>query len=179
MSGAAAGAALGTTPTAPAPRLEPTGTRAAAIGTPATAATSGVAAGNPDTIKVVEERLRVGKREVAQGAVRIRSYVVERPVEEQVQLHSERVAVERHPVDRPADAAEAGLFQERTIEARAMSEEAVIQKEARVVEEIGLRKETADRVETVRDTVRETKVEVDDKTVSAEGQVLKPTPSVR
>ena len=37
----------------------------------------------------------------------------------------------------------------------------MISKQARVVEEIGLRKEAVDRVETVRDTVRETKVEVE------------------
>jgi len=121
-----------------------------------------------DTVKVVEERLRVGKREVAQGAVKVRSYV-ERPVEEQVRLHEERVQVERRPVDRPVTDADAGLFQERTIEARATSEEAVVQKEARVVEEIGIRKEAQDRTETVRDTVRETKVEVDDKTAARAG----------
>jgi len=120
--------------------------------------------GNQDTVKVVEERLRVGKREVAQGAVRVRSYVVERPVEEHVRLHEERIKVERRPVDRPVSDADANLFQERTIEARATAEEAVVQKEARVVEEIGIRKEAQDRTETVRDTVRETKVEVDDQT---------------
>jgi len=125
-------------------------------------ATQGLA-GNAETIKVVEERLRVGKREVAQGAVRVRSYVVERPVEEQVRLHEERISVERRPVDRPVTPGDAGLFQERTIEARATAEEAVVQKEARVVEEVGIRKEASDRTETVRDTVRETKVEVDDK----------------
>ena len=55
-------------------------------------------------------------------------------------------------------------FQERTIEARATSEEAVVSKEARVVEEIALHKQASDRTETVRDTVRETKVDVDDTT---------------
>ena len=96
--------------------------------------------GNQDTVKVVEERLRIGKREVAQGAVRVRSYVVERPVEEQVRLHEERVQIERRPVDRPVTPGDANLFQERTIEARATAEEAVVQKEARVVEEIGIKK---------------------------------------
>lgn len=115
-----------------------------------------------DTIKVVQERLVVGKRDVAGGNVRVRAYVVERPVEEQVTLHEERVQVERHPVDRAATAADLAAFQERTIEARATSEEAVIGKETRVVEEIGLRKESSDRTETVRDTVRETKVDVED-----------------
>ncbi|HYZ64067.1 MAG TPA: YsnF/AvaK domain-containing protein [Acetobacteraceae bacterium] len=120
--------------------------------------------GEQETVKVVEERLRVGKREVAQGAVRVRSYVVERPVEEQVRLHEERITLERRPVDRPATEADAGLFQERTIEARSTAEEAVVSKEARVVEEIGIRKEAQDRTETVRETVRETKVEVEDET---------------
>ena len=128
-----------------------------------TTANVGNVAGNNDTIKVMEERLRVGKREVAAGAVRVRSYVVERPVEEQVRLHEERVQVERRPVDRPVTAADAaGAFQERTIEAHATAEEAVVGKDVRVVEEIGIRKEATERTETVRDTVRKTEVDVED-----------------
>ena len=119
---------------------------------------------SPDTIKVVEERLRVGKREVAQGGVRVRSYVVERPVEEEIRLHQENIQVERHPVDRPAMPGDAAAFQERVIEARATSEEAVVSKTARVVEEIGLSKQATERTETVRDTVRRTEVDVEDLT---------------
>ncbi len=127
------------------------------------------ATGDSDTIKVMEERLRVGKREVAGGAVRIRSYVVERPVEEKVSLHEEHVEVQRRPVDRAAEKSDlANAFQERTLEARATSEEAVVSKDARVVEEIGLKKDVTDRTETVRDTVRKTEVEVEgDKTAQA------------
>ena len=123
---------------------------------------AGAALNDSDTIKVMEERLRVGKREVARGAVRVRSYVVERPVEEQVTLHDERVTLERHPVDRAVTAADEASFKERTIEVRATGEEAVVAKDVRVVEEIGIRKDASDRVETVRDTVRRTEVEVDD-----------------
>ena len=129
-----------------------------------TAAQSTPARPGADTIKVLQERLRIGKREVAAGSVRVRSYVIERPVEEQVRLHEERINVRRTPVDRAATGAEDTLFQERTIEARAMSEEAVINKEVRIVEEIGLEKETTERTETVRETVRETKVELEDTT---------------
>ncbi|HVI38684.1 MAG TPA: YsnF/AvaK domain-containing protein [Gaiellales bacterium] len=68
---------------------------------------------------------------------------------------------QRRPVNYPLTGAAADAFRERTIEARATTEEAVVSKEARVVEEIGLRKEASDRVETVRDTVRETKVDVE------------------
>ena len=135
----------------------------------APAATAGMAApvaaptarGTDDTIKVVKENLVVGKREVEGGAVRVTSRVVETPVEQQVTLHDERVVVERRPTNRPLTGAAADVFRERTLSASARSEEAVVGKEARVVEEIGVRKEASDRVETVRDTVRETKIDVE------------------
>jgi uncharacterized protein (TIGR02271 family) len=113
------------------------------------------------SIPVIEERLRVGKREVGHGRVRIRSYVVETPVQEQVTLREERVQVERRPVDRPLAGSEAA-FQERTVEATERGEEAVVSKEARVKEEVSLRKTAEERTETVRDTVRRTEVKVED-----------------
>lgn len=112
-------------------------------------------------IPLVEERLSVGKREVTHGRVRIRSYVVETPVEEQVRLREEHVHVERRAVDRPATDADR-LFEERTLEATETAEEAMVPKEARMREEPTLRKEATERTETVRDTVRRTEVEVED-----------------
>lgn len=135
---------------------------ATAHGSMRTTAGAAPTAGQDETIKVVEERLVVGKRAVEGGRVRVRSYVIETPVEANVTLHEERVMVERHPVDRAATTADLAAFQERTIKARATNEEAVVAKEARIVEEIGVRKEAADRVETVHDTVRKTQVEVED-----------------
>lgn len=137
------------------------------VGAPAapvrsTAAPAAGVAGNDEAIKIVEERLRVGKREVARGAVRVRSYVVERPVEEQVRLHEEKVTIERRPVDRAAANIDPAAFQDRTIEMTTRSEEPVVSKEARVVEEVALHKDATDRVETVRDTVRRTEVNVED-----------------
>jgi len=41
-------------------------------------------------------------------------------------------------------------------------EEAVVSKEARVTEEIALRRKTDERTETISDTVRRTEVEVED-----------------
>ena len=137
---------------------------AAAVGmaVPPTAPAAATAAtGTGDTIQVVKEGLVVGKREVEGGAVRVTSHVVETPVEEKVALHEERVSVVRRPINRPLSGAAADAFRTRTVSATARSEEAVVGKEARVVEEIGIRKEAADRVETVRDTVRETKVDVE------------------
>jgi uncharacterized protein (TIGR02271 family) len=137
--------------------------------TPMTEASSGRATvANTDVgdqvIPIVEERLRVGKRDVERGRVRVRSYIVETPVEEQVNLRSEHVQLERRPVDRELTTTDAELFRERTIEATETSEEAVIAKDVRVKEELILRKGVVDNVETVRDTVRRTEVEVEDST---------------
>ena len=140
----------------------------AATRTPTTSMGTGATG---DTIKVMKEDMTVGKREHDAGGVRITSHVVETPVQEQVTLHEERVSIERRPVnERVAGTGDA--FADKTIEARATSEEAVVGKEARVVEEIGIKKEVADRTETVRDTVRETKVDVQD--TSATGRPATP-----
>jgi hypothetical protein len=61
----------------------------------ATAATSRGAKTGEEVIPVVEEELHVGKREVSGGRVRVRSYTVETPVQEQVSLREEHVSVER------------------------------------------------------------------------------------
>ena len=114
-----------------------------------------------DTLQLSEESLVVGKRVVNSGGTRIRRYVVETPVEQQVTLHDERVTIERHPVTdgRVADAT-AFAGGDKVIEMTETSEQAVVGKTARVVEEIGLRREGVDRTETVRDTVRKEEVEV-------------------
>ena len=109
-------------------------------------------------IQLSEEALSVGKRVVNRGTTRIRRFVVETPVEEQVRLHDEKVTIERRPVtdNRPVT----DSFSDRTIAVTESGEEAVVSKTARVVEEIGIKKEAADRTETVRDTVRREDVEI-------------------
>ncbi|WP_376090590.1 YsnF/AvaK domain-containing protein [Roseomonas sp. CCTCC AB2023176] len=120
-----------------------------------------------ERIPIVEERLAVGKREVDRGRVRVRSYVVETPVNEQVTLRDERVTIERRAVDLPLSEAD-DAFRERTIEAVEHDEEAVVAKEARVREELVIRKDVEQRTETISDTVRRTEVEVeDDRTAGA------------
>lgn len=106
------------------------------------------AAAPPDTnqdevIPVVDERLVVGKRDVNLGRVRVRSYVREEGVSANVDLHDERVTIERRPVDHVLSDGDVA-FRDRTIEAEEHAEEAVIGKEARVIEEISLRKEGSD-----------------------------------
>jgi len=113
-----------------------------------------------ETFQVVEENLQVGKRAVETGGVRVTSNVREVPVEDEVRLRQESVQVERLPVDRPASTADLNAFQEGTIEVREMHEEAVVNKEARVVEEVRVRKNVEEHTEKVQDTVRRTEVEV-------------------
>jgi len=113
------------------------------------------------TIPRIEENLEVGKREVERGGVRVRSRIVERPVEDSVRLREEHVRVDRENVDRPVAGDELSNFQERDIELTERAEVPVVNKEARVVEEVRISKDVSEREETIRDSVRSTDVDVD------------------
>jgi stress response protein YsnF len=112
-------------------------------------------------IPVVEEQLQVGTRPVEYGGVRVHSRLTETPVEQQVSVREEHVRVERRRVDRPAEAADLAAFKEETIEVTETTEEPVVRKQARVVEEVVVSKEVEQHTETIRDHVRQTKVEVE------------------
>ncbi len=117
-----------------------------------------------NSIPVIEEELQVGKRVVETGGARLRSRIVERPVEESLRLRVEHVHVERNPVNRPATAADLNNFQEGTIEVTERAEVPVVNKEARVVEEVRLQKDVEEQEQTIRDTVRHTDVEIENLT---------------
>ncbi len=140
----------------------PTGTSEGAAGTPAPSPSVAPAReGEAARIPVVEEELKVGKRALQRGGVRVYSRVTEQPVSESVTLREEHVNVERRPVDRPATDVDLGAFKEGTIELVETAEEAVAAKEARVVEEVVVSKGVEEHTETVEDTVRRTEVEVE------------------
>jgi uncharacterized protein (TIGR02271 family) len=121
------------------------------------------AAASGDTlIPVVEEELVVGKQRVDRGGVRVFTHMVETPVEEQVVLREEHATLERHAVNRPISEAEMNALQQgQSIEVREMGEEAVVGKTARVVEEVHVGKQSTERTQQIKDTVRKTQVEVD------------------
>lgn len=150
----------------------PVETGAASVSTSAAAATtsqaldSGIA-----VVPVVAEQLKVGKRQVQSGGLRVYSQVTETPVEEQVQLREERINVERRPVNRPVTDADQA-FQPRSIEVSAMSEEAVVSKEARVVEEVVVNKDVSQRTQTIRDKVRRSDVAVEQEGAAQPGQAV-------
>ena len=112
-------------------------------------------------IPVVQEQLKVGKREVQRGGVRVYSRIVETPVNESIGLREEHVNVERRPVNEPISGLDATAFKEQSIEMRETAEEAVVQKSARIVEEVAINKEVTQREQQINDTVRHTEVEVE------------------
>lgn len=116
---------------------------------------------NSNKVDVVEENLEVGKRKVETGGARISSRIVERPAEERVNLREEHVNVNRKPVDRPADSADLENYKNQTIEEHETSEVPVVNKEARVVEEVSLDKDVDTREEVIRENVRKTEVDID------------------
>jgi uncharacterized protein (TIGR02271 family) len=131
-----------------------------------TAESSGVAAeakpssGTEEVIPLAEENLEIGKRTIDRGTTRVRRYVVERPVERDVTLHGQRVTIERR---RPVETSVPGhAFEERTVEVRETEEVPVVEKTARVVEEVAIRKEETERTEKVHDTLRREEVELID-----------------
>ena len=124
-------------------------------------AVAGVSTGAEAVIPVVEEELQVGKRQVQRGGVRVYSRVVETPVEEKVVLQEEHAFVDRQPVNRPVTEADLEKLRDQSIEVTESAEVPVVEKSARVVEEVLVSKETTARTERVTDTVRKTQVEVE------------------
>jgi uncharacterized protein (TIGR02271 family) len=113
-----------------------------------------------EVIRLAEEQLNVGKRLFETGTTRIRRYVVEKPVETQVTLHEEHADVVRRAISDPSYVQDID-WTDRTIEVTETAEQAVVSKQARVAEEVVIRKSGSDRVETVRDTVRRQQVDVE------------------
>jgi stress response protein YsnF len=140
--------------------------RAGVTPPPATAAAAGTTQGTSQEtrIPVVEEEMKVGKREVAGRSVHVFTHVVEEPVEREIALRQEHVNVERRQVDRPATEADLREFKEGAIEMTETAEEPVVSKEARVVEEVVVSKDATQENRSIRDTLRKTEVDVEEGT---------------
>ncbi len=115
--------------------------------------------GTEEVIPLGEEVLEVGKRTENRGTARIHRFVVETPVERQVTLMSERVVVERRrPV---SDKVTGEILTEVTVEVVETEEVPTISKRVRLREELVVRTERTQRVETVTETVRRDEVEIE------------------
>jgi len=112
--------------------------------------------------QVIEETLEVGKSKVSAGK-RLTTEVSEREVQETVTLHEENVEVERTRADRTLKPEEANkAFKETSVEVTAFTEKPVVSKEAHVVEEVALSKNSGERDVTVAGTVRRQDVTVEE-----------------
>jgi stress response protein YsnF len=111
---------------------------------------------------IVEEELHVGKRDVDQGGVRLRSHVSSEPVEEDVELRREHVDVERVDMDRELRPGDYN-FQEgdEVYELHETDEEPVVEKRARVTGQVRAKKDIETQRETVRDELHRKDVEVE------------------
>ena len=111
-------------------------------------------------IPVIEEEIRVGKREVEQGGIRVEKREEEIPFEQDVNLRQEQINVERRPVDREATDSDFQSFREGSMELTEKSEEPVVEKRARVTEEVHIDKDVRDKTEKIQDTLHKQDVDV-------------------
>jgi uncharacterized protein (TIGR02271 family) len=113
-------------------------------------------------VPVREESLSATKTARELGEVRIEKDVVAEERTLSVPVTEERVRVERR-VGRPAGgAADAGAFQDETIEVPVYGEDVQLQKSVRVAEEVEIGKEAVQREQQVTGTVRREEVRVTD-----------------
>ena len=113
-------------------------------------------------LQEIEEHLKIGKREVVRGGVRVHQYVDTDIEEETLRLRDEEIRVDRTKVDRTLSPDEANAaFQDKEVELIERDEEAVVSKEARVTGEVTVGKDVNVREETVGGEVRKTRVEVE------------------
>lgn len=117
-------------------------------------------AGEEEVIRLAEEQINIGKRQVATGKSRIRRFVTEKPVEQQITLHEEHCEVARREVTDPKVTNDID-WKDRTIEITETAEQPVVTKTARIAEEVVVRRQGSDHIETVRDTVRRQQLEVE------------------
>lgn len=115
-----------------------------------------------EMLKVIAEEVKVGKREVEGGGIRVRRRVTQQPFEQEVSLREQHAVTSRVAVDRAADPQELqAAFTDRTIELRETAEEAVVSKTARVVEEVRVGTESTERKEMIRDSLRRSDVDIE------------------
>ena len=113
-----------------------------------------------DILRLAEEQVEVGKRLVSEGSTRVRRYTVTDTVSEDISLHEQHAAIFRRPVNESGSPTHVD-WSEKTVEVEETHEQPVINKTAEIIEEVVLRKETSDRVETINDSVRRQEVDID------------------
>lgn len=106
-----------------------------------------------------EERLQVGKEMMETGRVRLHKYVDVEPIEQAVHIYHEEYDVERIPVT--ADDRISGNIAEGEQEIILHEERAVLRKEIVPVERVRLRARRVEEDQTVRDSLRRERIEIE------------------
>lgn len=107
-----------------------------------------------------EEEVRIGKREVESGGIRLRKIIRTETVNQPVELKREDVVVERVPAkDRPASKSDVA-FQEEEIYIPLRREEPVVEKTAHTREEVHVTKRSDTERRDVQETVRREDVDI-------------------
>jgi uncharacterized protein (TIGR02271 family) len=115
-----------------------------------------------DSVRLHEEELNVGKRQVEAGRVRLRKVVSTERQEVPVELQREQVEIERVPVSEAGSITDdSAAFQDQEINVPVMREEAVVGKETRATGEVRLNKTVDTQTETVGGDVRKEDVQVE------------------
>jgi len=113
-------------------------------------------------VQLHEEQVKVGKRQVEAGGVRLRKIVRTETVNQPVELQREEIVVERVPGRQAAQAGQQGgkHFQQEDIYVPLRREEPIVQKEARVREEVRVSKKPQMERQTISEQVRKEDVEI-------------------
>jgi uncharacterized protein (TIGR02271 family) len=113
-------------------------------------------------IQLREEALKVGKREVEYGGVRLRKIIRTETVNQPVELSREEIVIERVPVSGEQQAATTDMkFDEQEIYIPLRREEPVIEKTTRTREEVHVGKRRETERENVQGEVRREDVEIE------------------
>jgi uncharacterized protein (TIGR02271 family) len=123
--------------------------------------------GDTDSVRLHQEELQVGKRQVEAGNVRLRKVVNTEHQEVPVELRSEDVEIERVPVSDATATSDSDVFEEKEINVPVTREEPVVAKEVRTTGEVRLNKNVQTETETVGGDVRSEDVDVADSTDDA------------
>lgn len=113
-----------------------------------------------EVLRLAEEQIDVGKRQVETGRARVRRFVIEKPVESKVTLHEEHAEMLRRAVSDLSPVKDID-WTEKTIEITETAEQPVVTKSAHIAEEVVIRREGSDHIETVRETIRRQQVELE------------------
>ncbi|MDB6123535.1 MAG: hypothetical protein JWQ71_2528 [Pedosphaera sp.] len=111
-------------------------------------------------IQLSEEEIKIGKRQVEAGGVRLRKIIRTETVNQPVELQREEIVIERVPASE-AQAPSGQAFSEQDVFIPLRREEAIVQKESHVREEVRAHKRTDTERQQVSESVRKEDVQVE------------------